>query len=162
MNFQVVRVGIEYNGVRKAIVFPKVADKKEMLSSTLSLFSLPKDRWDEFTLMIQLLDCPVENADILQDNEWLCLKELINNDNNLDSMNSINKHIEGEKHFNIVARKENPDPKFPQQSQKILLNLRRMDTNSFLHSFRESNNSDEEIKTIKILILKTLEWKRSL
>jgi len=99
---------------------------------------------NELTLMIKLLDCPEENAEILQDNKWFCLKELINDDNNLDSINSTNKHIEGERNFNLVAMNENPNPKFPQQNQKILINLRRMNTNSILHSFQDSNNSDEE------------------
>jgi len=78
MEFHSIRVGIEYKGVRKATIFPKNADYKSILIKSLELFSLPTEEWNDYILIIQLLDCQAENAEILQNNEWLILKKIEN------------------------------------------------------------------------------------
>ena len=60
MNFERIRVGIEYKSLRKAIFFEKNLKEQELICLALRLFSLSQEEWKNYALYIQLLDCRVK------------------------------------------------------------------------------------------------------
>ena len=74
MNASTDRVAIEYLGTRKALRIPAEADKKESTCLCIDLFNLPAE-YQDFNLIIQDLDCPIQNAQDLFNNEILLLND---------------------------------------------------------------------------------------
>ena len=76
MDIVFVRVAVEYQDCRKAILFPQPADQNKMLIMSLKLHKLSEDKLDDYELIIQSLDCRAESSDILLTNEVLILQKI--------------------------------------------------------------------------------------
>jgi len=73
MNSSLTRVVIEYNHSRKLAMFPSNIGETEMLKISFSLFGIEKEI-DTFELLIESLNCKVENSNSLITNEILILQ----------------------------------------------------------------------------------------
>lgn len=71
-----IRVAIEYAGTRRALVIPEASEREEIISMCLMLFNISGD-YQDFQLIIQDLDCPVQTAKELLNNEILLLERLL-------------------------------------------------------------------------------------
>ena len=74
------RVAVEYKEtrIRKPMIISFQDDKTTMLNLALDLFSISQQDSQDYKLFIQILNCEVENAQTLINNEILILKNMKN------------------------------------------------------------------------------------
>ncbi len=70
-----IRVGVSYDGNKKPLNFSSDLRKKDIISKATSLFQIPNSDADFFQLKIQDLDCKINDADSLLNNDTLLLSK---------------------------------------------------------------------------------------
>jgi len=74
MNNSTVRVAIEYDSVRKPVIFQAGIEETEMIQASLEIFHLDKNDYIDYELIILDLNCKATDSKFLLNNDVLVLK----------------------------------------------------------------------------------------
>jgi len=95
-----IRIAIEQEetGIRRPLIISCQDDKTRLLSLALNLFKIPLQNLQEYELFIQILDCEVQDAQTLCNNDILILKNTKNKgklaDENFLDMSELKKNLD--------------------------------------------------------------------
>jgi len=95
-----IRIAIEQEetGIRRPLIISCQDDKTRLLSLALNLFKIPLQNSQEYELFIQILDCEVQDAQTLCNNDILILKNTKNKgklaDENFLDMSELKKNLD--------------------------------------------------------------------
>ena len=69
-----IRIGVDFQGKRKALIIPKDINQKKLICMCLILFSVNEEEAENFMLVFKDLDCEVEDSKLLIMDEVIILK----------------------------------------------------------------------------------------